>query len=191
MLYLLKSLFITNQQVITFKNIYEQYTLLIYILKITTATFLKRQNMTSFQTQYQGRFVSALRWHQLDTLWERLRQQPTGWYIYFIGETLPESPVDAEQLQSFIHEVDDLLRNEHDHDFCGIVYANDMENPTMIKIYDPNNLGSSCGSAGYPIVPRWLLSKMKPESIVDQMPTPMNRKRWWHKLNILSQRDSS
>ncbi len=36
------------------------------------------------------------------------------------------------------------------YDYCGIVYADDSENPTLVKVYDLNNLGPSCGSCGYP-----------------------------------------
>jgi len=39
------------------------------------------------------------------------------------------------------------LRADHHESYCGIVYADDLDKPRLIKIYDPNNLGSSCGSS--------------------------------------------
>ncbi|RKZ49899.1 MAG: hypothetical protein DRR16_07770 [Candidatus Parabeggiatoa sp. nov. 3] len=138
--------------------------------------------MISFQQHYKGRFINMLRWHQLDELWDKVKAQPNGWYIYFVGETLPTAPADAETLNQFIQEVNQLLHQEHNYSYCGIVYADDKETPSMIKIFDPNNLGAACGSSGTVIPPRWLLTRISPEAIMDDAPTPANRKRWWQKL---------
>ena len=137
---------------------------------------------TSFQQHYKGSFTNMLRWHQLDKLWENVKVQANGWYIYFVGETLPSAPVEATALVQFIQEIDKLLRSEHDYDYCGIVYADDKENPSMIKIFDPNNLGAVCGSSGTVVPPRWLLTRIPPATIVDEAITPLNRKRWWQRL---------
>jgi hypothetical protein len=138
--------------------------------------------MLSFQEHYKGRFINMLRWHQLDDLWKQVKAQPDGWYIYFVGEAVPTMPVEIIQLNQFIEEIDQLLHKEHDYDYCGIVYADDKETPAMIKIFDPNNLGMVCGSSDTPVPPRWLLTRIPPETIVDDAPTPLNRKRWWQKL---------
>ena len=136
----------------------------------------------TFQQHYHGRFTNMLRWHQLDQLWEKIKAQPNGWYVYFVGENVPTAPVDATALNKFIQEVDKLLRQEHDFDYCGIVYADDRETPAMVKIFDPNNLGATCGSSGTVVPPRWLLTRIPPQPIVDNMPTPANRKRWWQRV---------
>ncbi|OOZ37059.1 hypothetical protein BOW51_04320 [Solemya velesiana gill symbiont] len=113
---------------------------------------------------FRGSFTSALRWHNLDDLWDTLKNQADdGWYLYAVGETPPETPVNREQLLKFIDEIDVLLREEHDEDYCGIVYSDHPPEPSFIKIYDPNNLGVSCGYS-------------------DNPPLPGNRKRWWQKL---------
>ncbi len=135
-----------------------------------------------FQRQYNGRFISALHWPQLDALWATLGTQSEGWYVYFIGEALPQAPLSSQALQHFIGEINTLLHTDHEHDYCGIVYADSLEQPSMIKIYDPNNLGASCGASGRRIHPRWLLSRAAPELIEDEVPTPANRKRWWQRV---------
>ena len=91
---------------------------------------------------FRGSFTSALRWHHLDALWERLRQAAdAGWYIYAVGHAPPDSPSDRQQVLTFIDEIDRLLRKEHQEDYCGIVYADDLQQPRFVKIYDPHNLG--------------------------------------------------
>ncbi len=141
-----------------------------------------------FLQAYRGSFINMLRWPQLDGLWDTLRAQidgksDTDWYIYAVGEPPPETPATAEQLETFIVEIDALLRTEHDEDYCGIVYADDRERPSFIKIYDPNNLGAVCGSSGAPPpFPGWILSKLKPADLPVAMPPPGNRRRWWQRL---------
>ncbi len=121
--------------------------------------------MTSFQQSYKGNFTSTLRWHQLDELWEKVIIQPDGWYIYHIGENPPTEAVDENILKQFIEKVDQLLHQEHKYDYCGIVYTNNKETPTMIKIFDPKNLGVVCGVGKNITHPRWLLSRILPEAI--------------------------
>ncbi|MEX2367742.1 MAG: hypothetical protein WD601_14160 [Pseudohongiellaceae bacterium] len=138
---------------------------------------------------FRGSFTSTLRWPQLDQLWQTLREQDKAWYIYAVGEAPPEQPVNAQQLETFISEIDTLLRREHDEDYCGIVYADRLDDPAFIKIYDPNNLGVSCGFSTHPPLPGWVLSLIKPVDLQTAMPPPGNRRRWWQKL--FSSRDSA
>lgn len=140
------------------------------------------QQSPSYLEEFRGSFTSMLRWPQLDQLWQTLRNQDKAWYIYAVGETPPEQPADAPQLDTFINEIDKLLRSEHDEDFCGIVYADKRDDPTFIKIYDPNNLGVSCGFSDNPPLPGWVLSLSKPIDLKVAMPPPGNRRRWWQTL---------
>jgi hypothetical protein len=137
---------------------------------------------TDFYHHYRGRFSSALRWPQLDALWHTILQTPDKWYIYLLNHELPQTPAHAESLQQFIREIDVLLRKEHEHDYCGIVYADSFDHPSMVKIFDPHHLGSSCGSCGYTVYPRWLLSRLPPQPLEDDMPLPANRRRWWQSI---------
>ncbi len=137
---------------------------------------------SEFRKMYRGYFRGVLRWHQLDALWDAVEHTPEGWYVYFVNQPLPEEPVAAYELQQFLREIDNLLRTEHDYDYCGIVYADSLESPCMVKIFDPGHLGASCGSSGQIIPPRWILSRMKPELIEDSAPIPANRTRWWQKI---------
>jgi hypothetical protein len=131
-----------------------------------------------FDRLFEGTLYSLLSWPQLAAFWQRL--DPTaGWYLYALGETRPESPADADHVTAFIHRIDELLRKEHHEDYCGIVYADDLESPSIIKIYDPNNLGTSCGSGKHKILPGWVMSRVAPSDLDAPAFLPQNRKRWW------------
>ena len=137
----------------------------------------------NFLNQFKGSFYGVLRWPQLDSLWEVLRQnQDQRWFIYHVGETPPAEPASREKIEQFLKEIDALLRAEHQEDYCGIVYADDLEHPTFIKIFDPNNLGVSCGFSDNPPLPGWVLSLTKPEDLPHAFPPPQSRRRWWQRL---------
>ena len=132
---------------------------------------------------YRGNSTSLLRWHHLDEFWDVLKQQiANDWHIYAVGEVPPQSPASEAQLLKFIEEIDFLLHEEHDEDYCGIVYADNLETPAFIKIFDPNNLGVSCGFSENPPLPGWILSKIQPVELEAALNPPNNRRRWWQKI---------
>ncbi len=138
---------------------------------------------TDFRTAFKGSFSGILRWEQLDKFWQRLREDAAGdWYLYAVGEVPPTVTVNSEEVLRFIEEVDLLLRSEHGEDYCGVVYVDDTESPSFVKIFDPNNLGVSCGYSDNPPLPGWILSKLRPADLQVQTPLPGNRRRWWQRL---------
>lgn len=137
----------------------------------------------SFQDRLRGVFYSLLSWQQLTEFWPKI-DRSAPWFIYAVGEPVPTTPAEREALDSFILAIDALLRKDHDEDYCGIVFADDLEHPTLIKIYDPNNLGVSCGSSKNPPLPGWILSQQAPTPLQTLRVVPENRKRWWHALGL-------
>ena len=136
-----------------------------------------------FTIAFRGHFTSLLRWEDLDAFWALVRQHVgTGWYVYAIGEPAPVRPSTAEQVGEFLDEIDALLRKEHREDYCGIVYTDSKTAPTMIKIFDPNNLGVQCGFSDNPPLPGWVMSRLPPVTLGNRDQLPEGRKRWWRKL---------
>ena len=136
-----------------------------------------------FTIAFRGHFTSLLRWEDLDAFWALVRQHAgAGWYVYAIGEPAPDRPSSAEQVGNFLDEVDALLRKEHDEDYCGIVYTDSKTAPTMIKIFDPNNLGVQCGFSDNPPLPGWVMSRLPPVTLEGRDQRPEGRKRWWRRL---------
>jgi hypothetical protein len=130
--------------------------------------------------RFRGGFSGILRWPQLDALWQRMiEDEKGGWYIYRIGESPPASPSDADEFGQFIEWLDKRLRRDHGEDYCGIVYADNSERPTFVKIYDPKNLGMVCGSSDNPPLPGWTLSKLKPTDLLEALTPSAARKPWW------------
>ena len=134
----------------------------------------------AFHKAFRGNFSSLLRWQQLDEFWNVVRRNAgAGWYLYAIGAPVPVHQSCAEDVVRFIAEVDKLLHREHHEDYCGIVYTDSMEAPALIKIFDPNNLGVSCGFSNNPPLPGWVMSLIPPQPIENQHPLPASRQHWW------------
>ena len=133
-----------------------------------------------FPDLYAGRLYSVLSWADLAAFWVRL--DPAGWYLYAVGEPPPTMPESAGNTAEFVRGIDELLRREHHETYCGIVYADDVLRPTFIKIYDPHNLGSSCGSSKNPPLPGWIMSRVPPVELKPARPAPEGRRRWWRAL---------
>ena len=137
--------------------------------------------MSDFHTLFTGRLWSVMSWEQLDAFWKRI-DPAAGWYVYAVGETVPNNAAAAAAVSTFVAQIDALLRKEHHHDYCGIVYADNLDTPSFVKIFDPNNLGVSCGFSDNPPLPGWILCRVPPENLKPSAPLPEGRKRWWRTL---------
>ena len=138
---------------------------------------------STFATLMNGKFYGVLQWADLDVLWDKVRADPQGWYAALTGQAAPEVVMSGEELKKFVSEIDTLLHREHEYDYCGVVYVDDPANPQLIKIFDPHNMGTGCRVGGAPIPPQWLLSRVKPERLANEVPlSNSRRRRWWQKL---------
>lgn len=137
----------------------------------------------AYLSAFKGSFTSTMQWQDLDEFWQVLKSiADDNWFIYAVGEVPPESTSSKEQLLSFIEHVDVLLRKDHQEDYCGIVYIDNKQAPEFIKIFDPNNLGVSCGFSEKPPLPGWILSRIQPVELESAMYPPKNRRRWWQRI---------
>lgn len=136
----------------------------------------------SFSSSMNGRFYGVLQWADLDALWEKVRAEPQGWYVALTGEAPPVVPMTVEELGKFITEIDALLHKEHHYNYCGVVYVDEPSKPTILKIFDPYNMGSGCRVGGDPIPPLWVMSRIQPTLMASNIPLSNSRKRWWQGL---------
>ncbi|MBT5230496.1 MAG: hypothetical protein HOM11_09505 [Methylococcales bacterium] len=136
-----------------------------------------------FLALFRGDFYGMLRWEQLDTLWGVMRQDAQKhWHIYHVGDAPPEGPIDHPKLLEFITHIDELLHKEHQEEYCGVVYVDNPKDPAFVKVFDPNNLGVSCGFSDNPPLPGWILSLQTPIDLPEAIKPAKNRQRWWQKI---------
>lgn len=121
-----------------------------------------------FQTLYSGYTKGVLRWPRYDQLIAWLREHNNGWYIYQTDTSPPETPATAEELIDFLDTIGEHFRALHGQPYCGYVYVDDFDQPNIIKIYHPKNMGSSC-SAGGKFIPAIILTQVPPDNVSPQM----------------------
>ncbi len=138
--------------------------------------------MTTFTEILNNPLHGIMRWDAWDELCDHIKFGGDPWFVCFIGHATPEFPIKDAQLAIALDEIRALLKREHEEDYLGIVFVDNLTSPALVKIYDPCNLGSSCGSSGRYIPPGWILSRLPPISIDSDIPLPNNRLRWWHNL---------
>ncbi len=132
----------------------------------------------TFLARYNGRMKGVLRWSQLENIWQNLNADDK-WYLYEIGADLPEETLSKKALKQAIQQIDAFLRAEHDADYCGVVYTDDLQTPSLLKIYHPKKMGASCGSSGSTVLPKWTLSTMPPVDLVEWSLQKDEKPSWW------------
>jgi len=128
---------------------------------------------TLFWRAYQGRASGLLNWQEVDALWPRLTAQPSSWYVYDLNTTPPEAPLPDAEFIAFLPQAQALVNERRDRSHSGAIYLDNHGSPTFIKIFDPTNMGTSCGGDHDMIFPRFIFSKLKP----DPRPAPPPKKQ--------------
>lgn len=142
--------------------------------------------MTAFEIKLNGPLLGLMQWADWDRLEAILRTETVArWYISAVGADAPVTPIDPASLYVLLDGIGMLLKNDHQEDYLGIVYVDDLDAPSLIKIYDPNNLGAACGSISFKVPPGWVLSLDRPTPIAAATPLPGNRRRWWDAMHRL------
>jgi len=135
-----------------------------------------------YRAAFYGKFTGIKHWHELDKLFARLTQNADdNWYIMEDQAEVVTTPLSRKAVGDFLSIAGDYLHKEHDETYCGIVYVDDIHQPTFIKIYDPHNLGVVCGFSDNPPLPKWTLSRIPPCSLYKDKPKKWNQ--WLMRLN--------
>ncbi len=144
---------------------------------------MMKESIDPFYKAYRGAFTSLLKWPDLDAFWQvLLSQADEGWYVYRTSDAPPEEALTPTELEAAIRKIDLYLRKEHDEDYCGIVYTDSKDEPTYIKVYDPNNLGVVCGIGREPIFPGWIISRIPPRTLQNLPPLMDEARSWWRRI---------
>ncbi|GMR19587.1 MAG: hypothetical protein BMS9Abin36_0182 [Gammaproteobacteria bacterium] len=134
----------------------------------------------TFRKAYTGRFISIMSWSELAQFWEQLKAlSDQDWYIYATDSAPPNTATGSQAFCDFINKIDTLLRTQHEEDYCSIVFVDSKSAPSIIKIYDPNNLGVVCGYSDDPPLPGWILSRLPPAEIRQATARPPS---FWRKV---------
>ncbi len=129
---------------------------------------------TPFWQAYQGSFSGLMNWQRVEEFFDALAENTEGWYVFQMDGPLPEAPLNAAEFKTRLAEMRDLTLTYRDASHCFSLFADHQTDPQFIKVFDPGNLGASCGSSGSRIYPRWTVSRIKPDAPVPVAEEPAN-----------------
>ncbi len=127
-----------------------------------------------FLRLFNGDHLGVLKWEQLDALWARLRADADGqWYLITHREALPDKPASRDALARFLDHIDGIIRRHQDPVYCGFVFVDRRDDPSLIKIFNPKLLGCGGGPpGGGPSMPAWMISRVQPSPYEPEPPPP-------------------
>lgn len=123
------------------------------------------EDKSYLETVLQGRFEGIMDLKVCDDLLSYLVAHPSDWFIYDLDARVPETPCEAVEFTTQITIIKEIIATKHTQRYCGIVYADSTQSPTIVKIFHPDNVGKSCGSSETPPLPKWIISKIAPVTI--------------------------
>ncbi len=120
---------------------------------------------TPYWRAFRGKFSGILDWDAFDAFWERLAAAPEGWFVFDPQGAPPTAVASAETFAEFLAQARPLLEARRRSGLCGVIYADDLNAPGFVKMFDPVNMGSSCSIGGAPVLPKWALSRVAPDAL--------------------------
>ena len=118
---------------------------------------------TDFWRAYGGRFQGLLKWEDFDALFARLAASGGDWFVFDPAGDAPAAPV--ADLAAALDEARACVEQVRKRSYCGAVFADDIGNPSYIKVFDPYKMGGVCGGSGDRVLPRWIFSRLRPDPL--------------------------
>jgi hypothetical protein len=140
---------------------------------MSQATVLPPLPDTPFWRAYQGPMAGMVNWARLDAFWPVLQASGGAWYVTDLESgALPDAPATSDEFAATLALAQAMYDPVRDRSWCGVVFADDPAAPSFVKLFDPWNMGASCGSSGVRVMPRWVLSRIAPDALPEVAAEP-------------------
>jgi len=120
---------------------------------------------SDFWQLFLSRSSGILRWEDMDAFWQDMQVATGDWYVFDPSEDAPIAPLSGAALQAELKAAHKLVYARRELPMSGAVYVDNREAPSFIKVFDPSNMGSSCSCSTEPVMPRYIFSRAKPDSL--------------------------
>ncbi len=128
---------------------------------------------TAFWRAYGGKFAGLPTWAGFDAFWQRFETAGGAWYVFDPSGDAPAEPcADIARARA---EARACVEQARARSFCGTVFADDLEAPSFVKVFDPYRMGGVCGGSGERVLPRWIFSRTRPDPLPLLPPTPAKK----------------
>ena len=113
-----------------------------------------------------GTLAGVIDWHILDQIWHVIQHSgDSRWHVFnndtpLQGDNRANVVDTSAGLASSLNALNGYLRQSHPHAYCGLVFADSLTDPTLIRIFDPKLITSMCNIYGNAPAPSWVISTM-------------------------------
>ncbi len=128
---------------------------------------------TAFWRAYEGRFKGLPTWAGFDAFWARFEASGGAWYVFDPSGDAPDAP--TPDVTAALVEARALVEQVRGRGFCGAVFADDLDAPSFVKVFDPYRMGGVCGGSGDRVLPAWIFSRIAPDPL-PRLPETSERK---------------
>ena len=125
---------------------------------------------TPFWRCYNGKFAGIPTWAGFDAFWPTLEASGGDWYVFDPTGDAPGSP--HPDFAAALAEARACVEQLRARGFCGAVFADDLETPAFVKVFDPYRMGGVCGGSDERVLPRWIFSRIAPDPLPLAAPAP-------------------
>lgn len=120
---------------------------------------------TAFWAVFDGPMKGVLDWARYDQFMQRLGNSDGAWFVFDLEGEAPDTPLSGDAFAAALDKADATIRAVKNRPWLGAIYADDLDRPTFIKVFDPALLGGSCSMPGAKMLPRWIISRAKPDPL--------------------------
>jgi TusA-related sulfurtransferase len=111
----------------------------------------------------QGNLYGLLSWDEFDQTCQYIKDaKDHNWYIYEIDKPLPDNASTDAQINQFIDSLNANIHEEYSREHCGIAFVDSVDNPSILKVFNPKLLKSICNIYGSSPIHGWVISRNKP-----------------------------
>lgn len=116
--------------------------------------------MSEFTERYWGRLAACLRWSHAEAVAERLAVAEGPWYwAEPENDPVPVQELTPKEAADRFRERVAEMRRLKKGDYCNLIFADDPEDPGLVKLFHPKRAGDACRVGGDPIPPWGVLSR--------------------------------
>lgn len=125
---------------------------------------------TPFWRTYNGTFAGLPTWPGFDAFWVRFEASGGDWFVFDPMQDAPASP--SADFTAALARARACVEQVRNRGFCGAVFADDLEAPSFVKVFDPYRMGGVCGGSGDRVLPAWIFSRLPPDPLPLLAPAP-------------------
>ncbi len=118
--------------------------------------------MTEFADRYWGRLPACIRWEHAEAAAEHIAGSEVPWYAASPedGTAAAVQELDAAGAAALLRERLAEMRRLKQGPYCNLVFMDDREAPSLLKLFHPRRAGDACRVGGDPIPPWLVISRL-------------------------------